>query len=594
MNQDVNALSIDRNTLSEFFSRINPSQQGIKNLLTGTPNYPYSNQDSLITSNYLYPNQDSSMKIDKDKVINHYFPKIKSEQREKLIGMIGSSSSFNDFYSDFQSLLTEMKKKAEEVRKKPLKNRINTFAGEVDYIPNYIINILNKISQIKVLYSQDLRKPLGEDEANKILSLKTRREGSKVLNNIQKTVSTLLGVEIDAFDTGLNESKTEIDVDNFLLEVNGSGIRDALKLVLDYEFQKPHILFIEEPEVHLHPALEINLMQYLKKISSDCQIFISTHSTNFLDTSDMKNVYLVQKPKSTQIQLLDYEEAQAQIPKELGIRLSSIFMYDRLAFVEGQTDEAVLREWASKLGIKLSQSNVGFITMEGARNFAHFATEKTLSFMAKRNINMWFVLDRDEKDDAEIAKLQKKLGKNATLRILDKREIENYLICPRAIREFIRLKKELTSDGDMSLPDESDIIKNLQEQAEKLKQIAIDKRVVKTLCKPIYPSLNDIFEETQVTPITKKVDEEIKNMIEQLKNGLSKIDDVYKSKVELLNSDWETNKLNVVPGDLLLDNLCKEYGVRFKKEQDSVRLAAIMNEDEIDETMKSIIHEIGD
>lgn len=305
----------------------------------------------------------------------------------------------------------------------------------------------------------------------------------------------------------------------------------------------------------------------------------------------MKNVYLIQKHKSTKIQLLDYEEAQNQIPKELGIRLSSLFMYDRLVFVEGQTDEAIFREWASKLGIKLSQSNVGFITMEGARNFAHFATEKTLSFMAGRNIKMWFILDRDERNDADIAKLRKKLGKNATLRVLNKREIENYLICPRAIREFIKLKK---SGNGKSLPDESDIVKNIQEQAERLKQIAIDKHVVKILCKPIYPSLDNIFEETQATPITKRVTDEIQNMIEQLKEGTSKADDVYSTQAKLLNNVWETDKLDLVPGDLLLDNLCKEYGVRFKKEQDSECLAAIMNEDEIDERIKSIIHEIGD
>jgi predicted ATP-dependent endonuclease of OLD family len=78
----------------------------------------------------------------------------------------------------------------------------------------------------------------------------------------------------------------------------------------------------------------------------------------------MKNVYLVSKPEgSTEIQLLDMEQAEARLPKELGVRLSSLFMFDRLVFVEGPTDEAILREWANTLNLNLSQANVGFISM---------------------------------------------------------------------------------------------------------------------------------------------------------------------------------------------------------------------------------------
>ena len=117
---------------------------------------------------------------------------------------------------------------------------------------------------------------------------------------------------------------------------------------MDFEFQKPNVFLVEEPEIYLHPALETSMMRYLKTISASAQVFITTHSTNFLDTAEMKNVYLVSKAKSTQVQKLNFEEAEIQIPHELGIRLSSLFLFDRLVFVEGPSDEAILREWAAK------------------------------------------------------------------------------------------------------------------------------------------------------------------------------------------------------------------------------------------------------
>ncbi len=122
------------------------------------------------------------------------------------------------------------------------------------------------------------------------MELKVRRGGPEKLRAIQEVVVALLGVEIDAFRSEQREGSAELDVDRFLVQANGAGIREALRLILDYEFAQPAILLVEEPEIHLHPALEISMMRYLKRVGTQNQIFITTHSTNFLDTAEMKNV----------------------------------------------------------------------------------------------------------------------------------------------------------------------------------------------------------------------------------------------------------------------------------------------------------------
>ena len=93
-------------------------------------------------------------------------------------------------------------------------------------------------------------------------------------------------------------------------------------------------------------------------------------------------------------------------------------MFDRLVFVEGPSDAAIIREWATTIGINLSRSNVGFITMEGSRNIAHFAAPATLSFLRKRQVKLWMLIDHDERDDAEIARLKHSLGQRANIRVL--------------------------------------------------------------------------------------------------------------------------------------------------------------------------------
>jgi putative ATP-dependent endonuclease of OLD family len=524
---------------------------------------------------------------------------IGTEMEQKVLSLIGESASFEEFSNAMRSAAGRMNEDASAVEDEPLSTKVGTFAGDAAVVPSYVRNMLGRISQIKVLHLPERRKPIGKEEAEDLLSLKVRRGGPEVLRGIQEKVSSLLGVKIDAFQGGMPspgvEMTAEMDVDNFLVEVNGSGIREALRLILDVEFVLPNIVLVEEPEIHLHPALEISMMRYLKRISLNRQVFISTHSTNFLDTAEIKNVYMVSKDRSTEVQALTQKEAEAQIPQELGIRLSSLFMFDRLTFVEGPHDEDVLREWASIMGINFSQNNVGFVHMGGVRNFTHYAAEATLSFLTKRRVKMWFLLDRDEKEDPEITKLREAVGSNATVKVLRKREVENYLICSRAVIEFIKLKEELSgSINAKELPEESDIRKAFNECAEELKEMTVEKRVAKVLCKPVFPSAKRIFGEQKEERITKKIDEELRLQIEQLEEARKKLETAYREQLECVNGAWEASKLAIVPGDVLLDKVCQKFGVRFRKEQgDGARLAALMKESEIDQEIKEIIREIG-
>jgi putative ATP-dependent endonuclease of OLD family len=425
--------------------------------------------------------------------------------------------------------------------------------------------------------------------------LKIERGGEKILRKIQETVSALLGVRVDAFKSKSSEStnqmSAEIDIDDFLVEVNGSGIKEALRLLLDVEFENPDILLVEEPEIHLHPALETSMMRYLKNRSRNCQVFITTHSTNFLDTAEMNNVYLVTKEDSTEIRQIDIGEAEARIPQELGIRLSSLFMFDRLVFVEGISDEEAIREWASTLNFNLSQKNVGFIRMGGARNFAHFATEETLDFLAKRQVKMLFLIDRDEKEDSEVLKMQEMLGENAKLKVLSKRELENYLISPKAIKSFLDYKHK-QCNSTHKLPTEAEINKKIDECAEKLKQFAICKRVVKTSCRPVYPDTKEVFKDISPQNSVDKINSSIQAMIAQLEKLKDDLESTHKSTVDEIEKSWQEKKLDIVPGDLLLDEMCKEYNLRFKKEKDTSKLASLMEEEEIDSEIAEFIQEI--
>lgn len=518
-----------------------------------------------------------------------------SETVSTLEAMVRQSTSLADLQSNVKAFVGRSTERANAILASPLKSQLVTFSGQQSTVPGYVLNLLKLVGSLRVLYLTEHRKQVGREEAERLLQLKVERGGDEILSSIKQRVGSLLGVKIDAFAAPGQPSgrSAEMDVDNFLLEVNGSGIREALRLILDVEFQKPQLLLVEEPEVHLHPALETNLMSFLKRLSTECQVIISTHSTNFLDTADMRNVYLVSKlDKDTEVQMLDLESAEAKLPKELGIRLSSLFMFDRLVFVEGPSDEALLREWANVLSVNLSQVNVGFIGMGGVRNFGHYAAETVFSFLSKRQIASWFILDRDERDQTEIARLQERLGAKARVEILECREIENFLLVPRPLAEFIRLKLDLASSKTNLDLSENGVKAAMEQCADELKQIAIDKRLIKYLCAPIYSNVKSEDVEGKVGIVVGRIAKQLAEIRNHLDEAIKNIDAYVKEVATAVDVEWRQEKFRVVPGDILLDRVCKRYGVRFKKNIDGPRLAALMKDHEIDLQVKKIIREL--
>ncbi|MGA4728617.1 AAA family ATPase [Micromonospora taraxaci] len=519
--------------------------------------------------------------------IIHELPALKMEAGRKhlpqIIRRVGDADEIGRVLADE---LAKSEAHLLEVKNRPMATALRTFAGETTELPSHIGTFLNRIAQLNVHYLTENRQQIGRVEAQRLLELKVSRGGPEVLRRIQETVLGLLGVSIDAFQAASiahksNPVTAELDVDNFLVEVNGSGIREALRVVLDVEFNSPDILLVEEPEVHLHPALEVALMRYLKNVSAETQVVLATHSTNFLDTGDMASIHLVRKNGATTISRLSLEDAEVQIPKDLGIRLSSLFMYDKLIFVEGPSDEVILREFAAKLSINFTEKNVGFVVMGGVANFAHYAAKATLDFLSKRRVQSHFIVDRDERLDSDIANLKALLGERATLHVLEKRELENYLVEAGAVAGLIRDRA-----GVKDL-DTATVEAEFSKALEVLQDRAIELRVGRVLCAPVYLRSKG--------NAGSSADELRKRMIaatEELNSRALRIEDEFAAQRGVVEGEWSHKKGDIVPGTLVLDQVLSNYGLRYQKDRDGAALARLIDPDRIPVNMRRILETI--
>ncbi|WKK26982.1 AAA family ATPase [Streptomyces olivoreticuli] len=508
-----------------------------------------------------------------------------------VVRMIQQSSSYSDFNAKCRDRISSLEQQRQLAVAAEIDDPVTTFSGDSASVPDYVTEFVRKVASVNVHHLSEQRKPIGEVEASRILKLKTSRGQGSVLREIQSVVSSLLGVQIDAFssDTPSPRSGTlsaELDVDDFLVQVNGSGIREALRLILDYEFERPEILLVEEPEVHLHPALETALMQYLKGISADSQVFLTTHSTNFLDIGSLENVYLIRKGNETAVQRLDVNAAEEALPEELGLRLSSLFMFDRLVFVEGPSDEQLLRTFADTLNVSFGQASLGFVTTGGARNFTHYATAATLSFLRKRNVRTVFVLDRDERNLQDLKDLQSRVDGVSEVQLLQRRELENYLLIPSTLSRFIRIKS-----GGASDPTPEEVSAAIDEVCEELFPTAVERRIMKRACRPVIPDRRLIMNRGE-RDFDDALRDELNAAREKIASLAAELEQIREECVKEVQTEWEVRKSEIVPGDELLDRLFQRYGLRFIKRQDALRIAQEMQGHEIPQEMMQLVQRL--
>jgi predicted ATP-dependent endonuclease of OLD family len=267
-------------------------------------------------------------------------------------------------------------------------------------------------------------------------------------------------------------------------------------------------------------------------------------------------------------------------------------MFDKLIFVEGPSDEDVLREWSAILQKNLTQAGVGFINLGGSRNIKHFAAHKTTEFLSKRGVDLWFVVDRDEKRAEEVTKLEQALGPRCKVRILAVREIENYLLNPEPLARYIssRLAKGEGS-GTITNVTTQKVADDLNECAEQLRDFTLGKALLDHVNAPIFISAELGADDTRDKVIS-CVRESLASGASTLNQRAEGLKDTLHEISEELDHTWNKEKFKLVPGEELLDSVLKRYGLAYRKMRDARGIAAIMTASEVPSEVKTLLNEV--
>jgi ABC-type multidrug transport system ATPase subunit len=168
---------------------------------------------------------------------------------------------------------------------------------------------------------------------------------NELLDNVEiRRENTTFGI----YKKGTNDPVSPDAISSGESELIALGI-ECLIFVKESSLNKPNILFLDEPDVHLHPDLQVRLMKFLQKLVSDKNIFIiiATHSTAILgalnDDEDATVDFMTFGQKEINFQKIN--KIYKKILPIFGAHpLSNLFNESPILLVEGEDDERVWQQ----------------------------------------------------------------------------------------------------------------------------------------------------------------------------------------------------------------------------------------------------------
>ena len=215
----------------------------------------------------------------------------------------------------------------------------------------------------------------------------------------------------------------------------GSGFHQTLTLLAFLHGYQPTTILLDEPDAHLHVNLQREILDYFKRKAAEkgVQFLIATHAEEFVKGVDSSQIVSLLHHEPRRIQSTpEILRAMADVSND---EVTQLMASPYILYVEGESDERILRAWADTCGA-LPEIDKMFFKLMGGGTKAEMKKHAGEHFKALRQVvpevRRLMLFDYDDKDNAfhpasddlELAEWKRK-------------NIENYLLVPEAWKRAV-------------------------------------------------------------------------------------------------------------------------------------------------------------
>jgi predicted ATPase len=270
------------------------------------------------------------------------------------------------------------------------------------------------------------------------------------------------GVVRQYFDVGLEEIDFDERLDleirapyseaDFSLDIvsGGSGLNQILQLAAIIAWRRPGIVLLDEPDAHLHTALQTKMLDFLYALSSQygLQIILSTHSRDLISHAPLNTIIPVDLSREHLAPIQSMEHLLLEFERQgtvSNVDIALLYQTKKCLFVEGPTDSRLLPKIANRLGRTVFQGKSQIVTFEfeGVDNLRIVPRVVELfERMIGAKLTWAVVRDRDANLPEVIDEYVEQAGQLGitNLHIWETYSLENLLLQPELVLNALNVK----------------------------------------------------------------------------------------------------------------------------------------------------------
>jgi hypothetical protein len=218
----------------------------------------------------------------------------------------------------------------------------------------------------------------------------------------------------------------------------GTGIEELIIMAAVVACSSNCLICVEEPEIHLHPALQARLLEYFKTIPGDNRFLITTHSPTLINSSGVSVTQVEKDGGCSQTRQVTGLVEMRDVLDDLGVHPSDVLQTNYVLWVEGPSDRIYVNTWIHVEDPRLVEGIHYSIMLYGGKLLSALDASPTdraekLVGLFKINTHFGVLMDSDrEGSHRPISKTKTRIkseceSAEAFVWITDGRTIENYI-----------------------------------------------------------------------------------------------------------------------------------------------------------------------